>query len=44
MTINRQFDDVDVRGALIRAPAALLGAEHNGLLPWTLLEFRDDSC
>jgi hypothetical protein len=28
MTINHQFSDVDVRGALIRAQAAALDAEH----------------
>lgn len=44
MTINRQFDDVDAHGAQIRAKAAFSEAEHQALLPWTLLGFRDDSC
>ncbi|BBY10208.1 hypothetical protein MMARJ_09480 [Mycobacterium marseillense] len=45
MTINRQFDNVDAHGALIRAQAVFLDPEHRGLLPSTLgrLEFGGDS-
>ena len=32
MSINYQFGDVDAHGALIRAPAASLAAEHQSIV------------